>query len=557
MNPTGNDERIQTGPPDLLLLNAHVLTLGPGQPTAEAVAIRGDTIVAVGTTSHVASLAGPATQTIDCNGKTLMPGFVDSHCHLLALAAKLQGLDCSPKVADSIEELKQVLRRSAETSPSGKWVRGFGYDHLSLSERRHPSRWDLDQAVPNRPVRLDHRSGHATVLNSRALQIAGIDETTPDPVEGVIDRDIASGKPTGLLLELSAFLRQRLGTSGNQEEREKGVLALNNTLLSYGITSVQDAGADNGLDRWQAFKSMQASDRLSCRVAMMLGASRLAELQSEGLVWGGGDWLRLGNVKVMLTLTTGSLQPTEEALRVTVDQAHSAGFPVAIHAIEQEAVSAAAAVLRESSYRLEIPPTPLFKGRQGGISSLGPALGRGILPRDRIEHCAECPPQLVDLVRAAGATVVTQPGFIYWNGDDYLQRVEPSLLPHLYPVGALLKAGVPMAFGSDAPVIDPNPWPGIYSAVTRKTSGGNSLPPNDHRSTRRQEVSVLEALRMYTIAGAHAEGTERRKGTIQPGKLADLVLLDTDPSEATPARLKDIRAHLTIVGGRVVWREGF
>jgi predicted amidohydrolase YtcJ len=149
--------------------------------------------------------------------------------------------------------------------------------------------------------------------------------------------------------------------------------------------------------------------------------------------------------------------------------------------------------------------------------------------------------------------VVTQPGFVYWNGDDYLHRVEPSLLPHLYPVGALVKAGVPLAFGSDAPVIDPNPWSGIYSAVTRKTSGGNTLPPDHARSTQRQDVSVLEALRMYTIAGAYAEGSEGRKGTIQPGKLADLVLLDADPTEAAPAELKDIRALMTIVGGRVVW----
>ena len=153
--------------------------------------------------------------------------------------------------------------------------------------------------------------------------------------------------------------------------------------------------------------------------------------------------------------------------------------------------------------------------------------------------------------------VVTQPGFVYWNGDDYLQRVEPCLLPHLYPVGALVKTGVTLAFGSDAPVIDPNPWPAIYSAVTRKTSGGNTLPPNDPISTRRQEVSVLEALKMYTVAGACAEGTEGRKGTIHSGMLADLVLLDADPTKVEPSGLKDIRALMTLVGGEVVWREAF
>ena len=525
-----------TGPPSLLLLNARVLTMDHNQAGAQAVAIHGNTIAAVGSSSEIAALAAPATQTIDCSGKTLMPGFVDSHCHVLAQAASLHGIDCSPRDVLSIQDLEWAIKRRAETTEAGHWICGFGYDDLSLLENRHPTRWDLDRAAPNHPVRLDHRSGHASVLNSQALDLAGINETTPDPVEGVIHRDVDTGQPSGLLFEMSGYLRQRLSASRDQAAFQASVHHLNNTLLGYGITSVQDAGPDNGMDRWRTFQELQASGALTCRVTMFAGVSRLAEFQSAGLNWGaGGDQLRLGHAKIMLTLTTGALDPNLAALGDMVDNAHRSGFPVAIHAIEQEAIEAAVRVLSGAA--------PLPK----------PASETSAQPVDRIEHCAECPPQLMAEIAQSGCLVVTQPGFIFWNGDNYLERVNAYMLPDLYPVGALAKSGIPVAFGSDAPVIDANPWPAIYSAVTRRTSNGTFLPPNGFRG---QTITVAEALRMYTSSGANSEGSGQRKGTIQPGMLADMVLLDTDPFSAEPEQLKEIRAVLTVVGGQVVWEGG-
>ena len=162
-------------------------------------------------------MAGPAARVparvIDCNGLTLMPGLVDSHCHLLALGSTLRGLDCGPQAASSIPALQQLVRSRADLTPPGGWIRGFGYDDNALAERRHPYRWDLDPVAGGHPVRLDHRSRHASVLNSRGLELLGITSETPDPVEGVIDRDPASGTPTGLLLEMGDFLRRRLDTA--------------------------------------------------------------------------------------------------------------------------------------------------------------------------------------------------------------------------------------------------------------------------------------------------------------------------------------------------------
>ena len=249
-----------------------------------------------------------------------------------------------------------------------------------------------------------------------------------------------------------------------------------------------------------------------------------------GLNFGDGDsGLRLGHAKIMVTRTTGPLYPGVTELQDMVRRAHAAGFPVAIHAVEQEAVAAAAAVLT------------------GERESRG-----GLTVRDRIEHCSECPPELVAQVVQSGATIVTQPGFVYWQGDSYLANVEPGLLDHLYDARGLRQAGASVAFGSDAPVIDPNPWPAIYSAVTRRTRSGAFLGAFTGQGDPGQELPVRDALRMYTGDQAAAVPPERRMG-ITPGGAADLALLDADPTDIDPEGLKDIRATMTIIGGQVAW----
>ncbi len=528
-----------------MLENARVLTLETEQPTAESVAIQGQTIIAVGRHSDISQLVRPGTRTIDCQGMCLLPGFVDAHCHLLATASSLQGLPCGPDAVPNIQGLQSAIRGRADTTPQGNWIRGFGYDDLALEESRHPTRLDLDAASPNHPVRLYHRTGHAAVLNSQGLRLAGIHRDTPDPVEGVIERDKQSGEPTGLLFEMGDFLRERLGRLQTDADSEEGVLRLSRMLLGYGITSVQDAGHGNGLSCWDAFHSLRTSERLRCRVTMMAGASHLGDFLQEGLHWGDGDqWLRLGHAKIMLNLTTGALQPNIDELGQIVARAHQSGFPVAIHAVEREAVAAAAQVLQEMA-----PNPPLEKGTNG--TSTRPP---GSIRRDRLEHCAECTPGLLAMVRRSGAMVVTQPGFLFWNGDSYRERVHPELLHSLYPIGELASSGVAVAFGSDSPVIDLNPWPAIYSAVTRLTKAVQQLSENGAGQPRfDQRLSVESALRMYSIAGAYAEGTEDSKGSIRPGKLADLVLLDRDPTATDPEALKDIHPVLTLLGGRVVW----
>ena len=241
---------------NLLLVNAKVLTMDPRMARAEAVAVSGDRIAAVGSNDEILSLRSPDSEVMDCRGLPLLPGINDSHCHVLATASSLSSVDCGAASITSLAQLLSAIASRAEATPTGQWVRGFGLDPEALTEGRFPSRWELDSVVSDCPVRINHSSGHALVLNSLALALAGIDQATPDPVDGVIDRDPETGEPTGVLFEAAGFLRERLGPTQSQEEFINGVSRLSDQLLACGITSVQDAGPENGIQQWQTFKSL-------------------------------------------------------------------------------------------------------------------------------------------------------------------------------------------------------------------------------------------------------------------------------------------------------------
>lgn len=501
--------------------------MDPALPDADAVAVVASRIAAVGANSDVLSLAGPATQIVDCQGRTLLPGFNDAHCHLLGLGRRLQDVDCGHHRICSISGMQRTLREKAAVLAPGRWLRGFGYDEQLIEEGRHPNRWDLDAVSREVPIWIEHRSGHACVLNSLALSRAGISLSTPEPPAGVIDREPTTGEPTGVLFEMNSFLRQQLGVVRKAEEFEEGMRAAGHLLASYGITSAQDAGPNNGVERWGVLRDLQSAGILRCRITMFAGVHRLEELSDAGLSHGfGDDNLRLGHAKIILTLTSGSLHPSPDELGLLIADAHERGFPVAIHCIEEEAIEAAA-------------------------SAIGQNLRPGL--HDRLEHCAEATPRLVREIKYSGARVVTQPGFIFHNGLAYRERVNARLLPHLYPTGSLVRSGVQTAFSSDAPVIDPNPWPALQSAVTRHASDG--LPLCGDQDDQ-QRLPLLDALRMYTLHGAMAEGAESRKGSISVGKLADLTLVDTALADTDTSALAEVRVALTIVAGEVVWGKG-
>ena len=508
-------------PRGLVLFNANVVTLDAARPRASVVAVRDGRITHVGDRVVLEQVRASRFVPLDCQGGTLLPGFQDAHMHLLGLASRLLAVDCTP--CRSVDALVETIRRAAAATP-GRWLRAWGYHESLLQERRHPTRRDLDAASPDRPVRLAHRSGHAHVLNSPALREVGITETSPDPPGGVIERD-EQGAPTGVLFEMDAWLDGRV-PSLTDVELGQGVRLASRLLVERGVTCFHDATPSNSLERWRLFRRLYAEELVSPRCVFMPGLAHLPSFLDAGLGYGAGDGaLRVGPAKAVLTLTTGALHPPRDELLERVRHAHQAGFPVALHAVEAEAVAAAAEVLL--AVQQERPRSDL---------------------RHRIEHASECPPEVLDLVRRSGAVVVTNPGFVHHSGDRYRSEVPQAMLPWLYRIGSLHRAGMPVAFGSDAPVELPDPLLETFAAVTRRAASGALLDPDE-------AVDLETALRMHTRGGAFAAGMEAEVGVIAPGMRADLVLLDGDPAKREPAALRERHVTMTLVDGKVVFRQ--
>ncbi|MDO8688274.1 MAG: amidohydrolase [Dehalococcoidales bacterium] len=509
---------------ELILKNANVITLDPGQPCAGLVAVQDDKIVLVTASDRLESLRGAGTKVIDCQGKTVVPGFNDAHCHIFSFLRKLLSIDLSPSSISSISDIKAVISGKAQQTPHDQWLIGTDYNDFYLAEKRHPTRWEIDEVAPYHPVVLSHRSLHACVLNSRALSLAGINRETPEPPGGLIDRDPSSGEPTGILFEMVGYIREKVMPSLSEAELTSGITLANRHYLSQGLTSLQDATFVNDFKRWQKFHHFKDTDKLKSRLYMMTGIEALSQFQEAGLAFGSGDsQLRLGGVKMILSEASGQLYPPQPQLNEQVSRVHRAGFQLAFHAVQPSTVEAAIVALESAQSQL-------------------PQAGR----RHRIEHCSECPPHLLERLIKLQSMVVTQPPFLYYSGERYLARVPADRQPWLYRFRSFLDSGLTVAASSDSPLVPDNPLVGICAAITRQAASGQYVRPEE-------VISAGQALAMYTLNAACASFEEGIKGSITEGKLADMVLLSDDPTQVPPEQIKDIKVEMTIIGGKVVW----
>ncbi len=511
----------------LVLKGGNIITLDPVKPVAEIVGIKGDRILFMGNTRDLDSIIGLDTKVIDCEGKTIVPGFNDAHCHIFSFLRKLMSVDLSENSIRSIDDIKAAIKNKAENTPKGEWISGTDYNDFYLTEKRHPNRRDLDEVAPNHPVVLAHRSLHACVLNSRALALAGITRETEEPPGGHIDRELNTGEPSGLLIDMLGFIREEIMPSILETEMEKAIKLASDHYLSNGITSLQDATVVNDYSRWQRFHQFKGKKILKSRLYYMPGADYLHEFIDIGMSFCSGDsHLKLGHVKISPSETHGDeVHPSQSELNKLVLNIHQAGFRTAIHAIRHETVTAAVNAIE---YALEQIPMDDH--------------------RHRIEHCSECPPLLLDRISRLGIMVVTQPPFLYYSGERYLTTVPPDRQPWLYRIKSMMESGIPVSGSSDSPIVDDNPLKGIYAAVNRLANSGQEVVP-------KEKISVKKALEMYTCNAAYASFEEKDKGSISEGKLADLVLLSDDPTTVPPEQLKDIKVEMTIIGGEIVWER--
>ena len=527
--------------PQLLLINGKIKTLDPDRPWAQALAVEAGRIKVVGDDAQVKSQIGPGDRIIDLAGRLVLPGFTDSHIHLVNFALALTRIRLSE--ACSLAETLDMVREAALKAKPGQWLQGRGIDESRWPEGRLPNRDDLDAVAPANPVFLTRRDGHLFVVNSAALVIAKVDERTSDPSGGALGRD-DSGRLTGTLMDKAKDLVADHITPPTIEETCTALCHAIPRLHALGLTGVHDMrvwGWADGQLTFRALRHLHDQGRLTLRVWMNLPGERVNELISLGVKSGfGDDYLRMGHIKLFVDGSMGAatawlLEPYETGggqglcftdltkLAVDVAAADRAGLAVAIHAIGDRACREAIDLLAGLPRR------------------------HGPGPRHSLEHLQVVRPE--DLARLAqiGAVASVQPIHL----TDEIEIHERGLgdrCRFAYPFRNIIATGVEMAFGSDAPVADPNPIFGLHAAVTRRRRQGPSQGWQDQ-----ERIDLEEAVRAYTLTPALITGRQTDLGSLVVGKLADLIVLDRDIFNVPEEDIHKVKVDLTMVGGETVF----
>jgi predicted amidohydrolase YtcJ len=546
-------------PAELLLVNGKVLTVDPSFSIQSAVAIKDGKILAVG--GPEVATRFQAAQRIDLHGRTLMPGFIDTHVHLFGLSHR----QIEPDKAQSIGDLKAMVAAKATLLGPNEWITGYGWDEAHFAEKRVPNRRDMDEAAPHNPVVLIRAGSHSVVGNSAAFQLAGITAATPEPAGGVIERD-AQGAPSGIIRERNDLLTGLVPQDSFAQMRESFIASLHR-LLELGITSYMEAlsniddepAGKGGLPpgsphppaliatphSWKELRSLyQEAGATLPRATLYIGYPGAERLKAFPYHTGyGDDRIKLGPIgetpydggftgPTALTKEDYKGQPgfrgkafmTPAELKDMVQTSAALGWQLGIHAIGDAAIETVARVYHDA---LQAHPKQDH--------------------RWFLAHFTMVPSEAtMDMLARDGAYATAQPNFLYNLEARYEALLDGPRLQHINPVATPLKHGVSLAFSSDNLPI--GPMVGLYVAVTRKGSDGKVFGPEE-------AVSREEAIKLYTIEAAKLAWDEKKKGSIEVGKFADLIVVDQDLSSVPAERILDTKVELTIVGGKVVFQD--
>jgi predicted amidohydrolase YtcJ len=521
-------------PADLVLTGGKIAIVDDAFTVHDAIAIRDGRVLAVGG-ADVAERYD-ADRTVDLEGRLVVPGFNDTHTHIRGNARRhidLAGVE-------SIAEIQGLIRTKIDEMGEGEWITGYGWSEDELAEGRRPLRWDLDEAAPRNPVILTRAGGHSAVANSLALGLAGVDPSTPQPEGGVIEYD-ASGELNGIIRERQGIVGRLVPEATPGELRETLIQMLRRQ-LQLGITSLIQAGeTPEGFRRWESIYDELGEELPRAAVQIRwVGAQRLREF---GRMRGdGNDRLRVGAIKVLVdggftgpaafTIEPyrgmgdyrGMLNVPEEELRSLVHEAHDLGWQLGFHAIGDAAIELT-------------------------VDAFVEALERN--PRDDhrhyLNHFTVTPPvRTLELMAEHDIAIAQQPNFTYTLEGRYAEYLDDDRLAHNNPLKIPMSHGIFMALGSDILPIDP--LVGLYAAVTRRGMSGEVYGPEER-------LTMGEAIRGYTANGAWLTFEEDTKGTLEPGMLADMVVLSDDLLTIDPERIMDVEVDMTIVGGRVLYER--
>ncbi len=531
--------------PTLIIINARIHTMDPSRPTADAVAIYGNRVVAIGSTREIKSMSGPQTRVIDAHGQLVLPGFNDAHVHFLSGGFQLASVDL--RDADTPEEFGDRIRRFAEKLPPGRWITGGDWDHERWPSASLPTKELIDRYTPNTPVFVNRLDGHMSLANSVALKLAGVTRETRDPPGGLIVRDPKTGEPTGVLKDAAMSFVWKVIPQSSFEEKLTAARAATEHAARLGVTSVQDMSAGDDVGVYQTLLDRGELKTRIYAISPLPAWERLARTGVRSHF--GSDMLRVGGLK---GFSDGSLGSTtaffyepykdapdtrglagdemfpEGAMLERVRGADRVGLQVMIHAIGDRANDSILSIYEQLV-------------RENGERNR----------RFRIEHAQHLRPQDIPRLSRDNVIASMQPYHAIDDGRWAEKRIGHERARTTYAFRTLLDAGATLAFGTDWTVAPLDPMLTIYAAVTRRTLDGKHplgwIPE--------QKISVEEAVRAYTVGSAYAEFSEKEKGTITPGKLADLVIINSDIFQIDQKEIEKARVVMTIMDGRVVYER--
>ncbi len=527
--------RAQTA--DLVVKNANIYTVDPKHPKAKAIAVKDGKILKVG--DDLSTSVGPQTKVLDANGATLIPGLIDSHGHVRGLGDFLETINL--RGITSEREIVEKVRQAARTAKPGEWIRGRAWDQNLWDKKEFPTLAGITEAAPNNPVYLGRVDGHAAWVNQKALDLADINAATPDPAGGKIIRD-AKGKPTGVLVDRSQGLVASKIPPPTDEEVEKRIALALAECARLGLTTVHDAGT--GQQEIDAYHRLAAKGAMPARVYVML--ANQPKLLDAYLPKGPeiGDFVTIRSIKLVADGALGSrgaamLEPYSDdagnkgllitdgaAIKAVAAKAVPAGFQVNTHAIGDRAnrtvLEAYASVLKGKNDR-----------------------------RFRVEHAQIVAPQDFPMFQKYSVIASMQATHATSDMPWAETRIGKERLQGAYAWQTMLKLGVHLANGSDFPVEEPNPMFGLFAAITCQKQNG--VPPGGWFP--KQKLTREEALKSWTIEGAYAAFEEKKKGSLEPGKLADFILLSGDIMTMPESEIWKTRVTMTFVGGKIVYGQ--
>jgi len=545
---------------DAIYIHANIYTGVAGASSfheiqrAEALAVRGDRILAVGNEADILKLKGPATTVVDLKGHFVMPGFNDAHMHLTNAGFKKLTVDLTG--TRSLEEFRERIRKRVATAAPMEWITGSGWDETLWQVKELPNRWDIDEVTTDHPVYMERIDGHVAVANTLALKLSRVTLASKDPEGGEIGRD-ATGQPDGILRETAKEMVKEAIPSPTPDKRRQAIEAALQDIARSGVTSVQDnSDSENGEAYWddfQIFEDLEREGKLTARVSEWIPFAEPVETlkQRRDAHPQTDNMLHTGMLKAYLDGSLGShtaamLQPYSDdptnsgltrfeqpTLNQMTQDRLAAGFQIGFHAIGDKAVQ---------------------MGLDAFADAEKPAHTKGIKARDgtenyrlRIEHAQVTNPLQVARFHELKVVASMQPSHLLSDMHWAVARLGPTRAAHSYAWAEFLNHGVTLAFGTDYPVEPVAPFRGLYAAVTRRSEDGNQEYYPEQRLTMEQAIAA------YTTGSAYAEFAEKDKGTLAPGKLADFVVLDRDLTAVSAAKILGTRVLRTVVGGKTVY----